>query len=189
MIKKIKRYVFGRMERFKSLSKTQKNHIFLLLLTLCFFPSKLILEWKGRDFPSESELHYSEGILAYEGFGITLKSIEDPSKRTIFSCHYTAFTTRDSGRCMDRKYIKPYLDRPAKIGWYYQTSFLGFTNDFPQLVSLAVDGKKIKSYEKTLKTTNNINKQVLFLFLFANIFWTWIFMKIVYPRDILYKGK
>lgn len=189
MIKKTKRYVFARIERFKGLSKTQKNHIILLMLTLCFFPSKLLLEWSGRDFPLKSELHYSEGILDYEGYGITLKSIEDSSKRTIFSCHYTAFTTRDSGSCMDRKYIETYLDKPAKIGWYYQPDFLGFTNDFPQLVTLEVEREQKRYYKQTLKFTKDANIIFVGITLFVNVFWLWIFMKIIYPIDVLYQKK
>lgn len=189
MIKKIKRYVFGRAEHFKSLSKSQKIHIIILLLTLCFFPSKLLLEWSGRNFPSKSELHYSEGTLDYEGFGVTLKSIEEPSKKIVFSCHYAAFTTRDSGSCMDRKNIEPYLGKPAKIGWYFQSEFLGFENNFPQLVTLEVEREQKRSYKQTLKFTKDTNMIFLGITLFVNIFWSWLFMKIVYPRDILYQKK
>ena len=180
MTKKIKGYVFGRIERFKSLSKTKKTYIIIFLSSLCFYPSKVILEWRGRDFPLKSELQYSEGILDYGGYGITLKSIKDSREKTVFSCHYTAFTTRDSGSCMDFKYIEPYLDKPAKIGWYYQKDFLGFNNSLPQLVSLEVDGEKIKYYEKTVKINKNINTGSFVISFSMSIILTLIFTKIIY---------
>ena len=181
--------MFKNLRKFSELSKSQKIHIVILLLTLFFFPSKLLLEWSGRNFPLKSELHYSEGVLDYEWFGVTLKSIEEPSKDIVFICHYTAFTTRDSGSCMDRKNIEPYLDKPAKIGWYFQSDFLGFSNDFPQLVTLEVEGEQKRYYEKTLKFTKDANMIFLGITLFINIFWLWIFMKIVYPKDTIYEEK
>ena len=90
---------------------------------------------------------------------------------------------------MDRKNIEPYLDKPAKIGWYFQPDFLGFSNDFPQLVTLEVEGEQKRYYEKTLKFTKDANMIFLGITLFINIFWLWIFMKIVYPKDTIYEEK
>lgn len=44
----------------------------------------------------------------------------------------------------------PYINQTVNIGYYYQKDFLWFNNTTPQLVSLTVNKKIIRSYEDTL---------------------------------------
>lgn len=172
----------------------QKASIILFLLCLSFMPVNNFLEWRGRDFPQKSELNYSTGTLEYSRAPgknstsfIILRSIDGSGQDTAFGCSYTAFTSSTTGSCMGLRSVEPYLAKRAKVGWYYQSEFLGFKNNRPQLVSLEVDGKYIKTYEETKRIYKITNKSGLFICLFFMALSIFIFIFFLYPKDNIHK--
>ncbi|WP_296208697.1 hypothetical protein [Psychrobacter sp. UBA3480] len=184
------------IRKFSGLTKSQKTHIIVFLLFMSFMPTKSFLEWKGRDFPQKSEINYSTGVLDYlrttgkdsKSFTV-LRSIEGSSQDTVFGCSYTAFISSTTGSCISRNKVESYLGKQATVGWYYQPSFLGFKNNMPQLVSLEVNGKHLKTYEETVNKNKRKNKIFSFVYLFFTIIFTVIFIFVIYPKDFIYKEK
>jgi hypothetical protein len=130
--------------------------------------------WQGMGFPKKSELMYSKGTLESLTTGlhksrrsyVALRSPERASQKIVYGCTYSAY---DSGfaSCVGERTLKPYLGKQATVGWYYQPQFLGFQNNTPQLVSLEVEGKYLKTYEDRLKI-NTIKNRINILMVF---FW------------------
>ena len=148
------------IDKFKNKSLSQKFDTILNTLFIFFFIAWNILDWQGRGFPQESELHYTEGIIADTEFSIALQSLSDPNQLTLYGCSYNVFNLGVSGSCMGRKYLEPRLGKNAKIGWYYQPGFLGKSIKLPQLVTLEVEGGKKDlqiTYEDTKKLIFNSN--------------------------------
>ena len=90
---------------------------------------------------------------------------------------------------MELRSVEPYLAKRAKVGWYYQSEFLGFKNNIPQLVSLEIDGKYLKTYEDIVKKNKRKNKIFSFVYLFFMIIFTVTFIFVIYPKDIIHKEK
>ncbi|MDO4251268.1 MAG: hypothetical protein Q4C68_07135 [Moraxella sp.] len=141
---------------------------------------------KGRDFPKESELQYSEGILktysvrTSRGGSNNIIVLTPVGKMagTEYFCNYSAYTNLITSFCPQNKTLQPYLGKMAKIGWYYQPDFLWLSNPNPQLVTLEVDGEVIRSYADTQRV---IDEQYIWwalillyglgIFSFVYIFW------------------
>ena len=184
------------IRKFSELSKSQKIHIILFLLFISFMPIKSFLEWRGRDFPQESELQYSTGTLEYsrapgkdsKSFTV-LRSAEQVGEEIAYGCSYTAFLSSTTGSCMGLKRIEPYLGKDAIVGWYAQPSFLGFKNKIPQLVSLEVNGEYLKTYGETVTLNTRTNVVLGLIYLFFIVIFTFTFFLIVYPKDTVHKAK
>ena len=184
------------IRKFSGPTKSQKTHIIVFLLFMSFMPTKSFLEWKGRDFPQKSELNYSTGVLDYvrttgkdsKSFTV-LRSIDGSGQDTVFGCSYTAFVSSTTGSCIGRNKVESYLGKKATVGWYYQPSFLGFKNNIPQLVSLEIDGKYLKTYEEIVEKNKSKNKIFSFVYLFFMIIFTVTFAFVIYPKDIIHKEK
>ena len=181
MIKKIR--------KFSELTRSQKIHIAAYLLFVLFLASKCFLEWKGRDFPKEAELNYSTGFLEHSRtLGrnskayIGLRSMQDANKITRYDCSYTAFISSTSGSCMDLSGVEAYLDKKATVGWYYQSNFLGFENSMPQLVSLEVADKHLKTYEEVARLNRKVNIVKSITYLFFTTFYSFLYFRFFYPK-------
>mgnify|MGYP000907661523 CR=1 FL=1 len=182
------------LKKFKEKSACQKFDTFLNVSFISFFIVLNFLEWKGRDFPQESELRYSEGIITDTGFSMAIQSTEAPNQITVYGCSYNVFGLIDSGSCMDFKYLEPRLGKYATVGWYEQSSFLGVSNKLPQLVSLDVKGGKEDlqiTYEDTkslIFDQNMIGVLVTSIFGFGFVLFM-IKLNSLINRPILYKEK
>ncbi len=125
-----------------------------------------ILSYQGRDFPTEEQLHYNTGILTTHDLqgkrrGNTVALITDDNKKMIFTCDYSAFHSSITERCMSFRHYKKYLNKPATIGWYNPKEFFGFSNPYPQLVTLTVEGKPIRDGEEEIFTYNyTVNNKI-----------------------------
>lgn len=182
------------LKKFKEKSASQKFDTFLNVSFISFFIAWNILDWQGRGFPQESELHYTEGIIADTEFSITLQSFNDPNQLTLYGCSYNVFNFVISGSCMGREYIEPRIGKNAKIGWYYQPSFLGNSIKLPQLVTLEVEGaeKDLQiTYEDTKKLIFNSNMIRGSISLFGGFGFIFFMTKLnnLINRPILYKEK
>lgn len=145
---------------------------FTLLIAVCLMLNSAF-SWQGRDFPKKSELMYSEGTLESLTTGlhksrrsfVVLRSPKRASQKIVYGCTYSAY---DSGisSCVGEKTLEPYLGKQATIGWYYQPQFLGFQNNMPQLVSLEVEGKYLKTYEDRFNRHNRKNLINIFMVFF-----------------------
>ena len=182
------------LKKFKEKSASQKFDAILNVLFITFFIAWNFLDWQGRDFPQESELHYSEGIIANTEFSIALQSLNDPNQLTLYGCSYNVFNFVISGSCMGGKYLEPRLGKNARIGWYYQPSFLGNSIKLPQLVTLEVEGgeKYLQiTYEDTKKLIFNSNMIRGSISLFGGLGFIFFMTKLnnLINRPILYKEK
>ena len=179
-------------DKFKRKSLSQKFDTILNALFILFFIAWNILEWQGRGFPQESELHYTVGIIADTEFSIALQSINDPKQLTLYDCSYNVFNFSRSGSCMAHKYLEPIIGKNAKIGWYYQPSFLGNSIKLPQLVTLEVEGGGEylqTTYEDTKKLIFNFNMIRVSISLFGGLGFIFFMTKLdnFINRPILYK--
>lgn len=182
------------LKKFKNKSSSQKFDTILNALFITFFIAWNFLDWQGRGFPKESELHYSEGIIADTEFSVALQSLNDPNQLTLYGCSYNVFNFAISGSCMGRKYLEPRLEKNAKIGWYYQPSFLGNSIKLPQLVSLEVEGGDEDlqiTYEDTKKLIFNSNMIRGSISLFGGLGFIFFMTKLnnIINRPILYEKK
>ncbi len=122
--------------------------------------------WEGRGFPDESELNYSEGTLKVErrrtGRASNAYFIVVVPKNSLrgvtYYCSHAAYHNPATAWCMEEKEIKPYINQQVRVGWYKEKSFLWFDNPHPQLVSLSVNGKTIRSYDDTLNLIKKDNR-------------------------------
>lgn len=182
------------LKKFKEKSASQKFDTFLNVSFISFFIVLNFLEWQGRGFPQESELQYSEGVIADTEFSIALQSLNDPNQLTLYGCSYNVFNFVISGSCMGREYLEPRIGKNAKIGWYYQPSFLGNSIKLPQLVTLEVEGgeKDLQiTYEDTKKLIFNSNVIRGSISLFGGLSFIFFMIKLnsLINRPILYKEK
>lgn len=95
---------------------------------------------------------------------------------------------------MGGKYLEPRLGKNARIGWYYQPSFLGNSIKLPQLVTLEVEGgeKNLQiTYEDTKKLIFNSNMIRGAISLFGGLSFIFFMTKFnsLINRPILYKEK
>lgn len=182
------------LKKFKEKSASQKFDTILNTLFIIFFIAWNVLDWQGRGFPQESELHYTEGIIADTEFSIALQSLNNPNQLTLYGCSYNVFNFVISGSCMGREYLEPRIGKNAKIGWYYQPSFLGNSIKLPQLVTLEVEGgeKDLQiTYEDTKKLIFNSNMIRGSISLFGGLCFIFLMTKLnnLINRPILYKEK
>lgn len=174
---------------------SQKIYLIGYLLFVLFILFNTILPWKGRDFPNKAEILYSEGTINYnyqqdgrsKRLLLILDNVNNTKEHQVFGCSYSAYSTPSTSVCISKKYIEDYIGKKAIFGWYYQTDFFGFHNPIPQLVSINVDGKYIKSYEDTKKNFLKMNIGRSFISLINLIISFLIFYKFIYLLDSIKK--
>tara|TARA_R110000765_G_scaffold175983_1_gene280969 strand:- start:56 stop:616 length:561 start_codon:yes stop_codon:yes gene_type:complete len=184
------RHLTKRLKQFKVLTLTRKVQIVILLLTWIGLIAWAILSWQGRDFPLESELNYSEGIVGSLDVGegnhiFMLLDLSNLNRKEVYGCSYSAFDTDSS--CFGKKYLEPIEGKKAVIGWYIQKDFLGFHNGIRQMVSLNVEDveagiKEVITYQGTLDAIKGMNIYVnagyiIFIAFFS--YWFWRFMDFI----------
>lgn len=154
--------------------------ILMITLGLWLAVVRPMAAWQGRDFPDESEINYSEGTLKVErqrtGKASTAYFIVVTPKNSLrgvnYYCSYAAYHELATAWCLRKEELEPYLNQQVRVGWYQQKSFLWFDNSHPQLVSLSVNGKIIRSYDDTLNLIKKNNDRarigniVIFIILF-----------------------
>lgn len=173
--------------------KTLSQKIYLIgyLLLILFILFNTILPWKGRDFPNETDILFSEGTINYnyqqdgrsKRLLLILDNVNNTKKTQVFGCSYSAYSTPNTSVCISKKNIEDYIGKKATFGWYYQADFLGLHNPTPQLVSINVDGKYLKSYEDTKKNFLKMNIGRIFISLINLIISFLIFYKLIYPKN------
>lgn len=164
------------------------NKIRISLTMILFFGSlnTLITDFPVG-FPEKSELQYSTGIFETERSlratnHVKLTNIDGGKGYKVFSCSYSPFSNQRGSSCGDNKNLAPYINKEVTIGWYEVDSFLGFTNDMPQLVTIEMDGEVIRSYEHTSSKVSKIRNGVIYvlapLFILMSLLTYWFLGKI-----------
>lgn len=183
MIKKQKRSAYDKI------NSIIKYWFIVMILWMCII--RPFLMWEGRDFPKESELLYTEGMMlagtALSGSrsGTRVGAIqicETAKKCHSYYCGYSAYHISEFSSCFDNyQNLKPHHRKQAKVGYYYQKDFLWFHNPNRQMVSLEVDGEMIKTYYGTQKYLKRSHKFkiilsfLIFLFSATIFYYTFIF--------------
>lgn len=182
--------MFRDMRKFKTLSRSKKLWIVGYFIWLIVFAAMIYLGWVGRDFPKESELNYTTGVLQYTRTSgkkhrttyPILQSLTDPNQKTRYECEYIAFPSITTTDCVPLRRLKPYLGQTATVGWYKQKSFLGVKNYTPQLVTLKVSGKKLMSYKKTTRYLDRRTSRSNMIFNLIQIYvFTLMYAYVMYP--------
>lgn len=135
-------------------------------------------ELGGRGIAELDRVQYSEGILnvSYQkvlkgsDYNVLLLKEQNSNQWTEYYCGYSARHFARANWCFTDEQIEPYKNKHAKIGWYYQDRFLWLKNPHPQLVSLQVDGKEIRSYEQTKNLSERYKKSGVYLEIGLSIF-------------------
>ena len=68
-------------------------------------------------------------------------------------------------KCGGLKNLAPYINKEVTIGWYEVDDFLGFKNEMPQLVTIEMDGRIMRSYEHTAEKVKTVKNDTIYLFL------------------------
>lgn len=166
------------------MSLSKKIHILIFTLFILFFSFRTFMQWRGIDFPKENELTYSEGILGFQHsvksrVFLTLNPIEQPTKKIVFGCTYSAYVTVENTECISLSNLKDFVGKKGKIGWYKQNSKMWHENDIPQLVTLDVESKEKISYQDTVAENKKLNLTSFFTLIFVSIF-AFLIFKIFY---------
>ena len=160
---------------------------FALILIPFFGLSHTLIADFPIGLPKESKLQYSTGVFGIEKAmratnHILLSQIDSGNGYQVFACSYSPFGNQRASTCGDDEYLEPYINKQATIGWYKVDSFLGFTNDMPQLATLEVDGKVIRDYNYTSATISRVQNGRMYvltpLFLFMSLLSYWFLGKI-----------
>lgn len=157
------------MFKIKSKGNFIVSVIFFIVISTIF-----AMKVPATDLPEKSEIQYSTGIFhivtpAKFVNHVELSRIDGSNDSNVFSCAYNAFSNGKQSSCGDTKFLKPYVDKKVTIGWYQQKAFLGFENELPQLVSIELDSKIMKSYEETVKTSKGLQYVNIGLYIFVFI--------------------
>lgn len=131
----------------------KKIRFSIILIPFFGLSSTLITDFPVG-FPEKSELQYSTGIFDTERSlrstnHVSLTNIDGSNEYKVFSCSYSPFSNQRGSSCGDNKNLAPYINKEITIGWYKVDSFLGFTNEMPQLVTIEMDSDTMRSYEHT----------------------------------------
>lgn len=165
-----------------------KYSYLMMVVWMCII--RPFLMWEGRDFPKESELLYTEGMIlagtapsgSRSGTRVgTIQICETAKECHSYYCGYSAYHISEFSSCFDNyQNLKPHHRKQAKVGYYYQKDFLWFHNPNRQMVSLEVDGEMIKTYQSTAKYIDDgkLGIFVVFgcMFLFGMISWYFMFL-------------
>ena len=121
-------------------------------------------------FPDKSKLQYTTGIFEIQKSGesenyILLKNIHNNTHSQLFSCSYSPFSNGPTSSCGGLENLAPYVNKKVTIGWYEVDDFLGFKNDMPQLVTIEMDGRVMRSYAHTAEKVNTVKNDTIYLFL------------------------
>lgn len=155
--------------------------LWLLGLWLWIIVIPVYLQKEGVDnFPIKENIVYSDGILKttkrrinHHHTVIDIVIVPVGNKMGItYYCDYTAQHKARLSSCFLEEHITPYLNENVRVGWYKKDDVLWFHNPYPQLVSLEVDGKVIRSYEESLVLAKNrIGTFLKILLSFITIAW------------------
>lgn len=157
------------MFKIKSKGNFIVSVIFFIVISTIF-----AMKVPATDLPEKSEIQYSTGVFhivtpAKFVNHVELSRIGGSNDSNVFSCAYNAFSNGKQSSCGDTKFLKPYVDKEVTVGWYQQKAFLGFENELPQLVSIELDSKIMKSYEETVKTSKGLQYVNIGLYIFVFI--------------------
>lgn len=163
------------MFKIKSKGNFIVSVIFFIVLSSIF-----AMKVPATDLPEKSEIQYSTGIFhivtpAKFVNHVELRRIGGSNDSNVFSCAYNAFSNGKQSSCGDTKFLKPYVDKEVTVGWYQQKAFLGFENELPQLVSIELDSKIMKSYEETVKTSKGLQYINIFIYIAIFLFSIWLY--------------
>ena len=163
------------MFKIKSKGNFIVSVIFFIVLSLIF-----AMKVPTADLPEKSEIQYSTGIFhivtpAKFVNHVNLSRIGASNESKVFSCAYNAFSNGKQSSCGDTKFLQPYVDKEVTIGWYKQKKFLNFENELPQLVSIELDGKTMKSYEETVRTSKGLRYINIFIYISIFLFSVWLY--------------
>ena len=130
----------------------------LMLISICF------LGWQGRNFPDKAQVQYMEGYIlsvdnkSYAANGALL--LQDSRGDTRYlGCEYGVIIKRRTATsCMTYDEATELFGKKATVGWYYDKGVLGIQPTTPnQLVSLAIDGEHLITYEDRLELMKRRN--------------------------------
>lgn len=134
--------------------------LWLLGLWLWIIVIPVYLQKEGVDnFPIKENIVYSDGILKttqrrasrhHTVADVVLVPFDKKAGITYY-CNYTARHTAVLSSCQPEEKITPHRNQSVRIGWYQKSDVLWFHNPHPQLVSLEVNGKVIRSYDDSFK--------------------------------------
>ncbi len=112
---------------------------------------------------------------------VSLRDLNRLSHVTGYTCSYSHTAT--TGSCLSNEVAEEFIGKKAIFGWYQLEDSTVFSNPKRQLVTVEINGKMIKEYEQTVQILKNQNIGMLGIAIFFTLFSTWIFEKIVYPKN------
>lgn len=161
------------------------NDFVFSLLLCCIVWLFLYFLWHGRGLPSETDLHYVTGkvrlvTVARDSKNRDIKhmNIINPQtkERLMIACGNTVVPKKDIGsNCLLKD---DHLSQTLTIGYYYQPSVLGITNEIPQMATIHINKPSgevitVDSYASTKDKIVSTNRFFLILGLVVLISVVW----------------
>ncbi|WP_296208618.1 hypothetical protein [Psychrobacter sp. UBA3480] len=141
-------------------SKSKYFYISLFIVASTYTVLDTAMHWKLT--PSQEEMQYTFGLVGVDSNdGIATISVLPSATlkdQITFGCAYSMKADPVSNQCLDASLLAPIKGSVATVGWYKLKSVLGYKNSYPQMVSLEVNGKYIKSYNETRVINEGYNQ-------------------------------
>lgn len=138
-------------ERKKS-RKARYFYVVVFIVASVYIVFQAAMHWKIMPENADN-LNYSVGIVGVEENKdfpmlkiLTSAQLKD---QITFGCGYSMQTTAKDNQCLTPELLDSIKGELAIVRWYELKGFFGHRNVYPQLASIEVDGKYIKSFNET----------------------------------------
>lgn len=146
-------------------SKPKYLYISLFVIASSYTVFDTAMNWKLT--PSQEQIQYTFGLVGIDSNdGVTTVSVLPSASlkdRITFGCGYSMKSDSQSNQCLDASLLTPLKGSVATVGWYKLKSVFGHQNPYPQLMSLEINNKYIKSYNETKVINQGYNRARGFL--------------------------
>lgn len=160
------------------------NDFVFLFLICCALWLMVYFVWYGRGLPPEKDLHYVTGkvrlvtVAKDKNRDVKHMSIFDPhtKQKLVIGCGNAVYPKKDiASSCILRD---DRLSQTLTIGYYYQPTVLGITNEIPQMATIHINKPNgemivVNSYASTKKDILFANRFFFILGMFVSILLIW----------------
>lgn len=141
-------------------SKSKYFYICLFIIASTYTVFDTAIHWKLT--PSQEEMQYTFGLVGVNSDdGIPTISVLPSATlkdQMTFGCGYSMKSDSHTNQCLNESLLMPIKGSVATVGWYKLKSVFGYQNPYPQMVSLEVDSKYLKSYNETKVMNEGYNQ-------------------------------
>lgn len=153
-----------------TLNKRPKTrYIYIILFALCSLYTILSTAIQWKVIPNaQDDIQYSLGVVGINKTSdgtamLTLLPSALLKDTMYFGCSYSMNLSANGNKCLDEKTLALAKGEFAKVGWYEPKGVFTIKNPYPQMVSIEVDGKYLKSFNETKLLSDGYNNASVIL--------------------------